>query len=42
MLSDDRLCGNKHERVLNQPFVIPACLMFGTLEGIGPQVKKEI
>ena len=40
MLSDDRLCGNKHERVLNE--LIPACLMFGMLEGIGPQVKKEI
>ena len=39
MLSDDRLRRNKHKRVLNKPFVIPASLVFRTFEGIGPQVE---
>ena len=40
MLSDDRLRRNKHKRVLNEPFVISACLVFRTLEGVGPQVEN--
>ena len=40
MLSNDRLRRNQHKRVLNEPFVIPACLVFGTLEGIGTQVEN--
>jgi hypothetical protein len=39
MLPHDRLRWNEYKGVLNEPFVIPACLVFGTLEGIGPQVE---
>ena len=40
MLSNDRLRRHKHKHVLNEPFVITAGLVFGTLEGIGTQVEN--
>jgi hypothetical protein len=39
MLSDDRLGRDEYECVLNEPFVIAACLVVGTFEGVGSQVK---
>ena len=39
VLTDDCLRRNQYKRVLNEPFVISACLVFGTLERIGAQIE---
>ena len=39
MLSNDRLRWHEHKRVLDEPFVIPTCLVFRALERIGPQIE---
>jgi hypothetical protein len=38
VLAHDELGGNEYKGVLNEPFVIPACLVLRSLEGIGTQV----
>ena len=40
VLAHDRLSRNKDERVLNEPFVVSARLVFGSLEGIGTKVEN--
>ena len=40
MLPDDGLSRDEHKRVLNEPFVITACLVLRSLEKIAAEIEN--